>query len=107
MKKDLSKLSWRVIDRIQKLIEAKEMTDAEVIARSGIPRNTFYRKMRGDTPLNTDDLEKIARALEISPYDLFDDPGSNVTQLRPRVGGSVEDLPAAARTTDPDDGEDR
>lgn len=103
MKKDLTKLSWRVINRIQKLIEAKEMTDAEVIARSGIPRNTFYRKMRGDTPLNTDDLEKIGRALEVSPYDLFNDSPSNVTELRPRVGGAVDNLPAAARTTDPDD----
>lgn len=33
-------------------------------------------------------------------------PG-NVTQLRPGVGDSVEDLPAAARPSDPDDGEDQ
>lgn len=67
---DLSEFSWRLIDTIQKAIEARHMTDAEVIARSGVPRNTFYRKMRGETPLNTDDLDKIARALRLDPFSL-------------------------------------
>ena len=67
---ELSEFSWRLVDTIQKVIAARGITDAQVIARSGIPRNTFYRKMRGDTPLNTDDLDKIARALSLDPFSL-------------------------------------
>lgn len=67
---DLSDFSWRLVDTIQKAIEARHMTDAEVIARSGVPRNTFYRKMRGETPLNTDDIDKLAYALGIDPFAL-------------------------------------
>lgn len=67
---ELSEFSWHLVDTIQKAIEARGITDAQVIARSGVPRNTFYRKMRGDTPLNTDDLDKIARALGMDPFSL-------------------------------------
>ncbi len=67
---DLSEFSWRLVDTIQKAIEARRMTDAEIIARSGVPRNTFYRKMRGETPLNTDDIDKFAHALGLDPFAL-------------------------------------
>lgn len=97
---ELSGFSWRVIDTIQKLIEQRGMTDAEVIVRSGVPRNTFYRKMRGETPLNTNDIDAIAAALNVDPFDLLGAAASpNVTTLRPRgVGGSAQDqLQHAAR----------
>ena len=68
---EITAFSWKVIDNIQKLIEARRITDAQVIARSGIPRNTFYRKMRGETPFTTDDLDKVARALEVDPAHLM------------------------------------
>jgi len=84
---ELSGFSWRVIDTIQKLIEQKGLTDAEVIARSGVPRNTFYRKMRGETPLNTNDIEAIADALGVDPFDLTR-PAPNVTPLRSNVVGT-------------------
>ena len=68
---EITAFSWKVIDSIQKLIENKGLTDAQVIATSGIPRNTFYRKMRGDTPFTTDDLDKVARALDVDPAYLM------------------------------------
>lgn len=68
---EISAFSWKVIDNIQKLIARKGITDAQVIAVSGIPRNTFYRKMRGDTPFTTDDLDKLARALDVDPAYLM------------------------------------
>lgn len=98
---ELSRLSWRVIDTIQKTIDSLDMTDAEVIAKSGVPRNTFYRKMRGETPFNTDDLDRIATALGVDPFTLLRGTPDNVTSIRP-VGGSGEDLRAVARTTDPE-----
>lgn len=57
------------------------------------------------------DVESFSTFLGTTPEEFIaaieSRPAGKVTQLRPRVGGSVEDLPAVARTTDPDDGEDR
>ncbi|NHI16830.1 helix-turn-helix domain-containing protein [Microbacterium excoecariae] len=69
--REIDPFSWRVIDRVQKLIALRETTDAQVIRDSGIPRNTFYRKMRGETPLDTDDIAKLASALSVEPEVLF------------------------------------
>jgi len=69
--KEIAAFSWRVIDQIQKLIEERGLTDAQVIRDSGMPRNTFYRKMRGETPLDTDDIAKLADALQVDPGELF------------------------------------
>lgn len=106
---ELSDFSWRVIDVIQKLIERQAMTDAELIVRSGIPRNTFYRKMRGDTPLNTNDIEAIARGLGVDPFALLSAASSgNLTAGRfGNIGGSSEDLQAVARATDPEPDEEQ
>ncbi|MCC2031798.1 helix-turn-helix domain-containing protein [Microbacterium allomyrinae] len=97
---ELSGFSWRVIDVIQKLIEQKGMTDAELIVRSGVPRNTFYRKMRGETPLNTNDIDAIAAALDVDPFDLLRAAAApNVTELHPRrrdVGAFQQDLQEVA-----------
>lgn len=58
------------------------------------------------------DVEHFATFIGTSPEDFIAGieprPAGRITELRPRgVGGAVEDLPSAARTTDPDDGEDR
>lgn len=107
--------NWRVIDQIEKLIDDSGLTRAEAITRSGIRRNTFFVKMRGETALTTDDIWKLAKALEVEPELIFTRAAAAapapapVTELRPRrdVGASRKDLPAAARTTDPDRGEDQ
>lgn len=105
--------NWRVIDQIEKLIDDSGLTRAEVITRSGIRRNTFFVKMRGETALTTDDIWKLAKALEVEPELIFTRAAAAapapVTELRPRgdVGASRKDLPAAARKTDPDRGEDQ
>ncbi len=84
-----------------------------MIARSGIRRNTFFVKMRGETALTTDDISKLASALGVEPEVIFTRAAGErtapVTELRPRadVGGNREDLPAAARKADPDRGEDQ
>jgi hypothetical protein len=100
---ELTKLSWRVIDNIQKQIVAHELTDAEVIARSGMPRSTFYRKMAGTNAMTTDDIEAIARAIGVDPFTLFQSAPANVTSLgsrRSHVGDSAEDEVAVSDAPD-------
>ncbi|MEV8023707.1 helix-turn-helix transcriptional regulator [Microbacterium sp. NPDC080220] len=105
--------NWRVIEQIEKLIDESGLTRAEVITRSGLRRNTFFVKMRGETALTTDDIAKLADALGVEPEVIFTraagESTAPVTQLRPRgdVGTSRQDLPAAARQADPDRGEDQ
>lgn len=82
---DLSQFSWRVIDDIQKLIADKGMTDAQVIALSHIPRNTFYRKMRGETPFNLNDVDAIAGALGVDPFALLTHSARAVDSPAPEV----------------------
>lgn len=105
--------NWRVIEQIEKLIDESGLTRAEVITRSGLRRNTFFVKMRGETALTTDDIAKLADALSVEPEVIFTraagEASTNVTPLHMRgdVGGAREDLPAAARQADPDRGEDQ
>lgn len=66
-----------------------------------MPRNTFYRKMRGDTPLNTDDLERIARALDVDPFAILHAASAtNVIRGNFGVRGTREDLGEVAAHTD-------
>lgn len=82
--------NWRIIDSIDRLIAASGLTRAEVITRSGIRRNTFFVKMRGETALTTDDLSKIASALGVSPEEIV--AGASGSRLRALdVSGDEDD----------------
>lgn len=104
---ELSDFSWRVIDVIQKLIERAGITDAELIVRSGMPRNTFYRKMRGDTPLNTNDIEAIANGLGVNPFELLSAASAgNLTSARFGVAPVDQDERKVAKKKSRDRGGD-
>lgn len=78
--------NWRVIDQIERLIDESGMTRAELIKRSGMRRNTFFVKMRGETALTTDDIAKLSDALGVAPEIVF--ARAARTHLRPlNVGG--------------------
>ncbi len=83
---ELGAFSWRVIDVITRLIERSGMTDAELIRRSGMRRNTFYVKMRGETAMTTEDIAKIADGLGVDPMSIM------LAASRPAtdVGGSAD-----------------
>lgn len=107
--------NWRVIEQIEKLIDESGLTRAEIITRSGLRRNTFFVKMRGETALTTDDIAKLATALGVQPEVIFvraagesAAPIAPIKPIRPAssVGDPVQDLPAAARGRDADSGED-
>ncbi|MGN7861492.1 helix-turn-helix domain-containing protein [Microbacterium sp. 22303] len=104
---EIGSFSWRVIDVIQKLIAEQGITDAEVISRSGMPRNTFYRKMRGDTPLTTDDIERLASALDVDPFAIIHAASAqNITPIRLNVASPIHDERAVAKRKSRDRGGD-
>lgn len=82
--------NWRIIDSIDRLIADAGLSRAEVIQRSGIRRNTFFVKMRGETALTTDDLSKIADALNISPDEIV--AGAVVAPKDSNVSGRDDDV---------------
>lgn len=104
---EIGSFSWRVIDVIQKLIADRKITDAEVILRSGVPRNTFYRKMRGETSLTTDDIERLASALDVDPFAILHAASAqNITPIRRDVPALVQDERAVAKKKSRDRGGD-
>lgn len=83
MSRNLGSFNWRVIDQIEKRIHQSGMTDAEVIKRSGMRRNTFYVKMRGETALTTDDIAKIAEAIGCDPVIILTEAVTPAPAVRP------------------------
>lgn len=79
--------NWRVIDQIQKAIEDAGLTDAELIRLSGFKRNTFYVKMRGETPLTTDDIVKLVTPLGLTPDVVLE----RAADALPTIGGRRQD----------------
>lgn len=63
--------SQRVSKRIRQAIDASDLTDYRVAVLTGIPNSTFDRRLDGHFPWNTDEIEKIAKVLKISPDDLM------------------------------------
>ncbi|MBN6777398.1 helix-turn-helix transcriptional regulator [Pseudoclavibacter alba] len=64
-------LNARVLEAINALIRERKLMKKSVIAESGIPQNTYFRKMRGETPFTTDDIERIAHALGVTPETIM------------------------------------
>ena len=63
--------NWRVLDEIERAIDASGKTRAQIIQLSGMRRNTFFVKMRGETPLTTEDISKLAIAVDMDPIFLL------------------------------------
>ncbi|WP_291053630.1 helix-turn-helix transcriptional regulator [Herbiconiux sp.] len=57
----------RVIDVIENARRDADVSQAELIQRTGMGRNTFYKKLRGEVPFNTNDIDVIAEALGCDP----------------------------------------
>jgi transcriptional regulator with XRE-family HTH domain len=60
-------------DRLRELREAKKLSQGDVEKRTGLLRCYISRVENGHTVPAIETLEKLARALEIPLYQLFDD----------------------------------
>lgn len=64
----ISAFTDQVIKTIESTRQEVGMTTQDLIQRSGIRRSTFFRKMRGDTSFTTEDIDALAKALDVDPF---------------------------------------
>ncbi|MEV0357167.1 helix-turn-helix transcriptional regulator [Nocardia sp. NPDC050697] len=70
----LTDRSRRVRARVEAAIEGSSVSQTAVADITGIPRETLRRRLRGATAFTVDEVELIARALEVDFFDLMDSP---------------------------------
>lgn len=46
------------------------ITNQELIDRAGMSTSYFYARMRGTSPFDTNDMEKLAAALDVHPHEI-------------------------------------
>lgn len=57
--------------RVAERIKESGVTLVWLCARTGIPRTTMERRLRGQSPFNLNELDRIAEALRIPTTDLL------------------------------------
>lgn len=72
-------LTERVARRLRGQLAERRIKKTDVIERTGWGKTTVYRKLKGETPLDTDQMETLWRLFDISPTFLMtgrsDQPG--------------------------------
>ena len=72
-------------DQVIKAIETARvesgMSAAELIVKSGITRRTYYRKMRGDTSFTTEDIDALAKAMNVDPFLILGNAASKADTI--------------------------
>ena len=48
------------------------MSNAEVIRKAKISQDYYYTRTRYEKPFNTNDVDRIARVINVDPYAIFD-----------------------------------
>lgn len=104
-----SSFTQRVIEQIENARLDRGMSVQELIERSGIRRSSYFRKMRGDTTFTTEDVDALARAIELDPFLVLrmastDAVGSGGHTSEPRQSDYAR--VADEITTDDETGED-
>lgn len=61
----------QVSDRIHAAMEAADETAYGLAQKTLIPKQTLLRKLAGGSSFTVDDLDSIARVLEVAPADLL------------------------------------
>ncbi len=62
-----SDFSLRVVAEIERARHDAGITARELIKRSTVGANTYFTKMRGDRPFNTNEIDLLAGALGVEP----------------------------------------
>lgn len=60
--------SLAVIAEIRRAIKEIGITNGDLIKRSGMSQDYFYKRMRGEYPFNTNDISRIADALGMDAF---------------------------------------
>lgn len=59
-----------LVRAVSTLRDAAGITNQELIDRSGMSASYFYGRLRGAAPFDANDIEKLARALNIHPHEI-------------------------------------
>ncbi len=62
-----------VYKRISFLIDNMGFKKKSIAEKSNIKNYTFYRMMKGERPITTDEIKNIAKAMNIPVTDFFND----------------------------------
>lgn len=73
MSKYESLFTQRVIEVIENRRRDRNMTIDDLCAATGIGRNSYYNKIRGDRCFNTEEIDAIARVLGCDPFLILKD----------------------------------
>ncbi|ROQ52567.1 hypothetical protein EDF36_3727 [Rathayibacter sp. PhB152] len=63
--------SRRVVRAVETLRDRARLTNTELIRAAGISANYFYIRLRGEAPFTTNDIEKLAGAFGVEPYEVL------------------------------------
>lgn len=63
--------SRRVVRAVEQLRDQRRLSNTELIREAGFSANYFYIRLRGEAPFNTNDIEKLANALDVDPHEVL------------------------------------
>ena len=52
------------------------ISKGELAKRAGLGRASLSKRLAGDVPIRTDEIDRLAEALGVDPFDLMDDARS-------------------------------
>ncbi|UOQ56043.1 hypothetical protein MUN78_10040 [Leucobacter allii] len=82
--------SSAVAETIDRQIGLSGIPVAHVIKEAGLSRNYYYKRIRGEGMFNTNDIDTIARALGMDPFDLIRMALAEMS--RKKQGADIHDL---------------
>lgn len=65
------KLSAQVAEEVRSVMGRKDISKAELARRLGVSEMWTSRRLRGQLPIDLDDMERIAAALDVTVMDLL------------------------------------
>lgn len=83
-----------LVRAISTLRDAAEMTNQELIERSGMSASYFYGRLRGAAPFDANDIEKLAQALGTHPHEISRVAASigDAREIEPIVDADTKEL---------------
>ena len=93
MSKYESQFTQRVIETIENRRRDAKMTIDDLCKASGIGRNSYYAKLRGERCFNTEDIDAVAEALGCDPFLILEEASALEPQTQyASVASQLEDV---------------
>lgn len=96
MDKERESFSWHVVTVMQRMIYERQLTDAEVIRNAPVNRASFYARMHGRAPFNTDEIARIIRYLGVSPGEFLRALATSLEPATSVANGQLDEAAAPA-----------